>query len=109
MLLNLNLISELAPLQMGLRLRQMSGAHLGALYRKATEDDDDNTKKQVRHVRLLFDDRVAERVENNLRALPTAVKRSALELVSEFYREGFDPNAVLEVSMHLVGAVQARP
>ena len=77
-------------LRIGLRLQSMTGGHLAAIYRKAIEPDTIKIKEVMEKARLVFDEQFCDSVYGNLRSLPPELADSAVSLVEEFFREGYD-------------------
>jgi hypothetical protein len=88
-------------LRIGLRMRQMSGGHVAAMYRKAIEPDTAKVKRVMIKAKMVFEANVCETIYRNLRNLPRDAADSAVDLIEEFYREGFDPEAIVRVSQQL--------
>ena len=88
-------------LRIGLRLRSMTGGHLAAIYRKAIEPDTIKIKEVMEKARLVFDEQFCDSVYGNLRSLPPELADSAVSLVEEFFREGYDAESVMMVSQQL--------
>jgi hypothetical protein len=88
-------------LRIGLRMRQMTGGHMAAIYRKAIEPDTSKVKAAMKKAKMLFDANVCMEIHGNLRNLSKDISDSAVDLIDEFYREGFDPVAIVTVSQQL--------
>jgi hypothetical protein len=91
-------------LRIGLQLRNMSGGHLAAIYRKAVEPDSAKVRAVMTKARAVFAERHFEKIHANLRDLPGPVADGAADLIEELWREGYDPEAIILCSqqMHAV-------
>ena len=91
-------------LRIGLQLRNMSGGHLAAIYRKAIEPDSAKVRAVMKKARAVFTERHCEKIHANLRDLPGPVADGAADLIEELWREGYDPEAIVLCSqqMHAV-------
>ena len=88
-------------LRIGLQLRNMSGGHVAAVYRKAIEPESRRVKEAMKKVRAVFDEQFCEEVYANLRSFLPELADSAVSLVEEFFREGYDAESVMMVSQQL--------
>jgi hypothetical protein len=88
-------------LRIGLQLRNMSGGHLAAIYRKAIEPDSAKVKATMRKARAVFAERFCETIHANLRDLPLPVADGAADLIEELWREGYDAEAIMTTSQHM--------
>ena len=91
-------------LRIGLQLRNMSGGHLAAIYRKAIEPDSAKVEAVMQKARAVFAERHCEKIHANLRDLPGPAADGAADLIEELWREGYDAETLMTVSrqMHAV-------
>ena len=88
-------------LRIGLQLRNMSGGHVAAIYRKAREPDSDRIKQVMKKARHVFAEKYCEKMHANLRDLPSEVCDGAIDLIEELWKEGYDPEQIMTVSQQL--------
>ena len=88
-------------LRIGLQLRNMSGGHVAAMYRKAREPDSVRIKQVMKKAKMVFHEKYCEIMHSNLRDLPTMVCDGAIDLIEELWKEGYDPESVMLVSQQL--------
>ena len=88
-------------LRIGLQLRNMSGGHVAAIYRKAKQPDTERVKSVMKKAKMVFAERLCEVIHNNLRDLPADVSDGAADLIEELWREGYDAESIMTVSQSL--------